>query len=300
MNEALKRRAATLWGLIKDTYDRYSDDHGDILAASISFYTLLSLAPLIVVALTIAGVVFGRDEARASLLDNVRRYTSEDIAQLLMRQLDAAEAGSGRIAAVLALLVLVWAASRLFIALQEALNVIWAVPTREAGSTRETILRFVVKRLISLAMVMGTGALLLSVLVLQTVLSDVSGLAQRLVPEEWVTGVYGLTQQTLLPLALLSVTCAVIYRVLPDVRIHWRDVWVGSALTAALVLLGTWLLGLYLSRIAPGWLQGAVGSIAVFMVWTYYLAQVFLFGAAFTRVWSGRAGGSWRPSAPAG
>jgi membrane protein len=286
-----------LFTIATQSWERYDNDHGDLLAAAISFYSLLSLAPLGVVALTVAGIVFDRQQARTALLDSVKRFASEDIARLLLRQLDAAEQSSGRVAAVIALLTLCWAASRLFVQLQESLNLMWGVRVRDAKNKRETIERYVLQRLLSFAMVMGSGMLLLCLLVLQTLLNDVSGLLGKLAHTPLFSGAVGIAQQTVVPLALLSLICAIIYRVLPDARIHWRDVWAGALLTATLILLGTWLLGLYLTRIAPVWLQGAVGSIALFMIWTYYLAQVFLFGAAFTRVWAGRTGDSIRPAA---
>ena len=188
----------------------------------------MSLAPLAVVALTIAGVVFGRDQAREALLHSVTSFAGKDIAQMLCnsstpqtrRRLVGCRAGVagvdvGREQAV---------STAAGVAERDL-----GVPTREAGSARDTIVRYVIKRLVSFAMVMGTGALLLGVLVVQAVLSDVSGLAERsIVPEDWVSGVFGLTQQTVVPLALLSVACAVVYRVLPDVRIHWHDVWVAA------------------------------------------------------------------------
>src|SRR4051794_23318114 len=128
-----------LFTIATQSWERYDNDHGDLLAAAISFYSLLSLAPLGVVALTVAGIVFDRQQARTALLDSVKRFASEDIARLLLRQLDAAEQSSGRVAAVIALLTLCWAASRLFVQLQESLNLMWGVRVRDAKNKRETI-----------------------------------------------------------------------------------------------------------------------------------------------------------------
>jgi membrane protein len=131
-------------------------------------------------------------------------------------------------------------------------------------------------------MVLGCGALLLLTLVLQTAISAVSEtLLQRLGLSELGSSM-AFVQQIGLSFVLLGVAFAVIYRVLPDARIRWRDVWVGAVFTAAIVLIGTTLLSLYLSRIAPSWLAGAVGSVGALLLWSYYLAQVFLLGAALT------------------
>jgi membrane protein len=279
-----------LLALIRDTWNRYSDDHGDLLAAAVAFYSLLSIAPLTVIAITVAGLVFERAHVREGLFRGVADASNADVAGVLMKLLDSAEKSGGRVAAVFALLMLAWAASRLFLELQEALNLMWGVRVTAAKNTRESIRRTAVKRLTSFAMVLGSGTTLLALLVLQTLMASTTGVIKRFVHAEELRDAFGIVQQVSVSFVLLAVICAVIYRVLPDARIRWRDVWVGSAITALLVLIGTALLGLYLTRIAPAWLQGAVGSIAVFMIWTYYLAQVFLIGAAFTRVWACRSG----------
>jgi membrane protein len=280
--------------LLYDTWNRYSE-HGDMLAAAVAFYSLLSIAPLSVVAVTVAGLVFERSEVRDTLFSTIEQASNTDVAKVVIELLDAAQHGGGRVAAVLALGLLAWAASRLFLELQEALNLMWGVRVKSARSARETMRRIAIKRAISFAMVLGSGMLLLATLVLQTLMAGVGGIVARVVRTEEAVNIIGFVQQIGVSFGLLTLTCAVVYRVLPDARIRWRDVWFGAAMTALLVLIGTALLGLYLSRIAPAWLQGAIGSIAVFMLWTYYVAQVFLIGAAFTREWACRAGGGITP-----
>jgi membrane protein len=280
--------------LLYDTWNRYSE-HGDMLAAAVAFYSLLSIAPLSVVAVTVAGLVFERSEVRDTLFSTVEEASNTDVAKVVIDLLDAAERGGGRVAAALALGLLAWAASRLFLELQEALNLMWGVRVKSARSARETMRRIAIKRAISFAMVLGSGMLLLALLVLQTLMAGVGGVVARVVRTEEAVNIFGFVQQIGVSFALLTLICAVVYRVLPDARIRWRDVWFGAAMTALLVLIGTALLGLYLSRIAPAWLQGAIGSIAVFMIWTYYVAQVFLVGAAFTREWACRSGDGITP-----
>lgn len=290
----MKRLASLLY----DTWNRYSE-HGDMLAAAVSFYSLLSIAPLSVVAVTVAGLAFERSEVRGALFSTVQDASNTEVANVVIDLLDAAERGGGRVAAVLALLMLAWAASRLFLELQEALNMMWGVRVKAAKNARESVRRIAIKRAISFAMVLGSGTLLLALLVLQTLMAGVGGIVARVVRTAEAVNVFGFVQQVAVSFGLLTLICAVVYRVLPDVRIRWRDVWVGASITALLVLIGTALLGLYLSRIAPAWLQGAIGSIAVFMIWTYYVAQVFLVGAAFTREWACRAGAGITPEAHA-
>ena len=296
---AIKHLGARVWAVVSDTWSRYNRGHGGLLAAAVAFYSLLSLAPLIVIAVTVAGLVFDADQVRAALLNRVENAANADVANVLVRLLHAADKGGGRVAAVVALLTLLWAASRLFLELQEALNIMWGVRVKQAGSTRESIKRTAAKRLISFGMVLGSGTLLLATVLLQTLVAGIGSFIQRYLHIERIADALGSAEQVGVSLSVLLVSFAVIYRVLPDAHIRWRDVWIGAGLTAVLVLTGTWLLGLYLSHIAPAWLQGALGSIAVFMIWTFYLAQVFLLGSAFTRVWACRGGGRVRPEAHA-
>lgn len=269
---------------IIDTWERF-DRHGDLLAAAISFYTLLSLAPLVVIAVAVASLIIDRGEARARLLAGVRDLTSPELTETVAQLTDGAHQQGTGLAALLASVMLLWAASRLFLQIQEALNLIWGVRTKDAESTREMIWRLVTKRLISFAMVIGCGALLLSTLIAQALLATLGDAIERYL---------GLGSITVSPwiffFGLSFVLFATVYRVLPDARVRWRDVWVGAAATSVLLLGGTALLGLYLTRIAPAWLQGAAGSLAAFLLWAYYLAQVFLLGASFTRTWSVRKG----------
>lgn len=274
---------------IIETWERF-DRHGDLLAAAISFYTLLSLAPLVVIAISVASLIVDRAEARGTLLNGMSDLTSPQLAETLAQLTDAIGEQDGGLAAILAAVMLLWAASRLFLQIQEALNLIWGVRTKDAENAREMVHRFLSKRLVSFAMVIGCGALLLSMLIAQALLATVGDAIER-----WV----GISAISVSPwlffFALSTVLFAMVYRVLPDACVRWRDVWVGAGVTSVLVLGGTALLGLYLTRIAPAWLQGAAGSLAAFMLWAYYLAQVFLLGASFTRTWSAREGQALTP-----
>jgi membrane protein len=287
-----------LLDLGRDTWKRF-DEHGDLLAAAISFYTLLSIAPLVAIAVTVAGLVFDPTHARAVLLHNLEKMTSADVAAMFLRLVEAAARSTSKLAGVLALLMLLWSASRLFLLLQEALNVIWGVRVTQAGSPRSVLLRFAAKRLISFVMVLGCAALLLGTLAAQSFVAVLVRLSARIELLADVSQPFLVVAHLVIPLALLTPMLALVYRVLPDVRIRWRDVWAGAGLTATLLLLGTWPLALLLGRLSPAWLQGAVGAIAGFMLWTYYLAQVFLLGAAFTCVWSRSRGSSIEPEAHA-
>ena len=291
----LERTARRVWDLIYATWNRYDDQHGDLLAAAFSLYTLLALAPLAVIATMFAGLLIEPQQARAFLVANMERSSSHDIAALLEHSLEAAQQQRSGFAAVLATLVLLWAASKLFVVAQEALNAIWGVRPRPARTLLDSVRRVALKRVVSFAMVLGCGALLLVTLTLQTTISALSDSLLRGLGLSALSSSLAFVEQLALSFVLLSVVFAVIYRVLPDARVQWSDVWIGAAVTAAIVLIGTTLLSLYLSRIAPGWLAGAVGSVGAMLLWSYYLAQVFLLGAALTREQTCKAGQTREP-----
>jgi membrane protein len=268
--------------VVADAWDRFNK-HGDMLAGSLAFFGLLSLAPLVVIAISVASVLVERGRAREALIASFRELASPDIADQLVQLVDAVEQQQTGIGALIAGFLLLWAASRLFMQIEESLNLIWGVETKVAVGARQIVQRLVMKRLISFAMVIACGGLLVSMLIVQAALAVIGAAASHALGVELT--VLG---PPIAFFTLLTLLFALMYCVLPDTAIRFREVWVGAATTSALVLLGTWLLGLYLTRIAPAWLQGAAGAIAAFMVWIYYLAQVFLLGAAFTRAWAVR------------
>lgn len=298
-NPTKPSKLSRAWSMIIDTYDRFSE-YGDMLSAGTSFFALLSLAPLLMVAIGIAGLVFDRDQARATILSGLQRFASPEVIKTVTRLLESAEQQDAKIATVVAVILLMWAASRFFVQIQDALNTIWGVRPKQTTSVMQSLRSVALKRVLSLAMVVGCGALLLLMLILQTVLSVLSRVAEDLTGglvtfvRENPTAL--MLQQAMVSLVLLTFLFGMIYRVLPDARVRWGDVWVGAGLTALLTLAGTWLLGMFLTNISPTWLQGALGSAAAFVLWTYYAAQVFYLGAAFTREWACRDGAHVQPA----
>lgn len=280
--------------VLKDALRRY-EAHGDLLAAAIAFYALLSFAPVLVILVTMLSAFYEPEHMRQRLSERLTELTNADLAGFVVRVMDAAElTTTGTLTALLATGMLLWASTRLFVQVQEALNLMWGVAPPRTESAREALRDLVQRRLLSFGVLLGCGVILMLTLLVQTVFSAVAGVLARLlsslVDVSQISIAMLSVQQLVVSLFLLSMVFALIYRVLPDARIQFRAALVGAVLTALLVQLGTWLLGLYLTRIAPGWLYGAVGTIAAFMLWTYYLAHVFLIGAAFTRAWAGRKG----------
>lgn len=281
-----KKRAIPVFHLLEETWDRFSS-HGDLLAAAMSYYALLSIAPLGIMALSLAGLVYEEQYARAELLGQLEKVTSVEVARSVSDMLELASKGSAKVATAVATVMLMWAASRLFVQVQDALNWIWGVRVREPQKRSQFFKEMLIKRLVSVGMVLLCGVLLLATLLVQTVLDAIG---ERLPMLGELSPALLALQQACVAWGVLTLLFAAIYRILPDAVIRWGDVWFGAALTGLLMLIGTWGLSVYLGSIAPGWLQGAVGAIAVFMVWAYYLALVFLLGASFTRSWAERHG----------
>ncbi|MDD9945353.1 MAG: YihY/virulence factor BrkB family protein [Myxococcales bacterium] len=299
MLRTLARIAKRLLSLGRGTWERYDHSHGELLAAALSFYGVLSLAPLALLAVMSVGLVFEQERAREALLDYVARFSSQNLAEQTAEALDAMRMAASDVTAILALATLLWASSRMFVQLQSALNAMWGVHVRHE-TTRQAIVRMVIRRLLAFGMVAVCGALLMALLVLNTALS---ALAHHLIEPLALVGlspIAAFVQNYLVGLCVLTCFFAAIYRVLPDVRIPWRDVWVGASLTAGLMLVGTAVLSFALGRLSSGWVHGSLGSIAAFVLWTYYQAQVFMLGVAFTREWTERFEGPVDPEDYAG
>ena len=274
------------WGLVRQTFIEWWEDSVSRLAASLAFYTAFALAPLLVIAVRIAGFVFEQKAARSEVSTQLQGVVGPEAAEAIEAMLEKmADAGSGgTVATVLGLAFFVYASTSLFAELQDAMNTIWEVKPRPDVGWGYTIRR----RLMPFAMVLGTGFLLMVSLVLSAALAAAT---------RYVGGAGGLGQALNLAasFALFTLLFASIYKVLPDVEIGWRDVWVGAAATAVLFTLGKYLIGLYLARPSVSSVYGAAGSLAILLLWVYYSAQVLFLGAEFTQVFARRHGRRIKP-----
>lgn len=268
----------TLWRLLRDSVAKWRKDNVPSLAAAVAFYTMLSLSPLLVIATAIAGAVFGPEAARSQLISEVRELVGEHGAGTIEMLLASADQpATGALASAVGLGLLLFGAAGVFSELQDALNTIWGVKA-EGG---DVLLRTLKARLLTFGMVLTVGFLLLVSLVVSAGLAGLSSYARGIWPElsGWLR--FG---DILASLALITLLFALLYRFLPEAHVAWGDVWLGAAVTALLFTTGKVLIGLYLGKSGIGSTYGAAGSLAVFLVWVYYSAQVFYFGAEFTAV----------------
>ena len=284
-HEEIAMKIREVGRLLKDAGVKFWDDKGQRLGAALAFYTALSLSPLLLAVVAIAGLAFGQDAARGRIVEQLRDTIGHEAA-VTVEQLVAksADSSQGVAAAVAAFAVLLFGASGVFAELQSALNTIWQVPGRKSEGG---ILAAVRERLLSFSLVAGTAFLLLVSLVISAVLSGINGTVSGWLPQ-WaaLAGIINF----LVNLCLTTLLFAMIFKVLPEVNLAWSDVWHGAILTAILFGLGRFLIGMYLGRAAVGSAYGAAGAFVVLLVWIYYSTQILLFGAELTFVYAERYG----------
>lgn len=283
MNQFLQmaKEAFTLWGRSRSA----------TMGAALAYYTLFSIPPLLMIALAAATLIFGQEAATGQLATELEKVVGKNVAQAMqgMVQKDQ-QTGGGPLAMVIGVVVLLFAASGVFGELQTSLNTIWQVQPKPGRG----IMGIVKDRFLSFTLVLGTCFLLLVSLVISTVLSVVSA---WWTPESVPGGAY-LWQgiNALVSFGVITALFAFIFRFLPDAQIRWKDVWIGAAVTAVLFLAGKQILGLYLAQKGVTSSYGAAGSLVLVLIWVYYTSQIFLFGAAFTRVYAVRHGCRGEPT----
>jgi len=271
--------------MLKEVAREYWSNRPMELAAALSYYTLLSLAPLVLMTVSFAGLVFERAAVEGRVASEIRGlvgHEGAEVVQTVMRNANDREKGA--ISVVIGMIFLLVGATTVFVQLQDSLNRIWKVDT---SLRRGAIQTFIKERLLSLAMILGIGFLLLVSLLVNTALTAVSDSARATVADP---PVFLHAVNALASLAVITGLFALIFKVLPDAPVTWRDVWFGAALTSVLFTLGKSVLGLYLGRAGIGSAYGAAGSLVVVIVWVYYASMILLFGAALTCVRSRSAG----------
>jgi len=283
---------ANAFGLLKQTAQEFLQDKGPQLGAALAYYTVFSLAPLILVLLAIVGVIFREDPAGAwnKITQQMSYFLDPSAVQVVQNIAEkASQHGKSTIATIIGVGLAVFGASGVFGQLQDALNTIWGVKAKPA----QGIFGFLRARFLSFAMVAGICFLLLVSLAIEALLKGFSHYVQSVLAGGIVVavGVY-----LIFDLAAVILLFAMIFKFLPDVSIQWRDVWVGAVMTAILFGIGKWLLGFYLGSGAAGSAYGAASSLITLLLWVYYSSQILLFGAEFTQVYAQQAGRELEPS----
>jgi membrane protein len=278
--------------LVKQAAVAWNDDNATTLGAAIAYYTVFSLAPLLLMAISMASLLVGEEQAQSGIGDQIRHTLGPVTADAITAMLQSTQRAGGNVGVtLLGGATLLIGASGAFVQLQEALNLIWKTAAKPRRGN--FLVYFLRNRLLSFAAVLGTGFLLLVSLIVSTILAAA---------EHWLASAsfageaalwHGLFM--LVSLGFVTLLFAWIFKLLPDVPIAWRDVWLGAFLTAVLFTGGQHLIGLYLGQSSVASAYGAAGSLVVVLLWVYYSAQIVLFGAEFTHVYANTHGSHAEP-----
>ncbi|HEY7387906.1 MAG TPA: YihY/virulence factor BrkB family protein [Bryobacteraceae bacterium] len=273
----------SVWDLIVQTVSNWATINPPHLAAALAFYTMLSLAPLLVISVAIAGFVLGRQAALSQIVLHIQHLAGPAAAKGVQAIIEQIKSGHSRqIATITGAFVLLFGASGVFSELRDSLNRVWRTTTPEHGW--KDIIR---NHLFAFLLVLAAGLLLLVSLLTSAFLAIAGKHFAGMLP---LPSPFLQFANFIATAAMATLLFALLYRYLPDVRIKWFDVWIGAAITALLFTVGKLLIGFYLGRVTVGSPYGAAGSLVVFLVWIYYSAQVFFLGAEFTRIFSERHG----------
>jgi membrane protein len=275
---------ATAWSLVKEAASSWKADYAPSMGAALAYYTIFSIAPLLLIAISVAGLVFGVEAARGEVVEQLQGLMGDAAAQAIQGMLQSADKpGHGLVSTLIGSALLVIGATTVFAELQDSLDRIWRAPERDPHGGLWGLLR---ARLLSFGLVLAIGFLILVSLVFSAAMAALG---------RWMGPGIGweLLAQAInfvISFALVSGLFALIYKVMPRVHVAWHDVWIGAIVTAALFTIGKLLIGLYIGKSGVTSVFGAAGSFAVLLLWVYYSAQIFLLGAEFTWVYAHRLG----------
>jgi membrane protein len=285
-------RCNQCWDLVRTAFSEWMDDKAPRLGAALAFYTALSLAPLLVVVLAIAGLAYGQKAVQGQLVWQIQDLVGIDGAKAIQALISAAHRPtSGIIARILGLSTLFFGASSAFVELSDALNTIWRVPMSARRSGIGSVFEIIKRRAVSFVMVLGVGFFLLTSLFVATWIAAAENFFRDVLP---MPGAVLDIANFFISFLVITFLFAVIYKVLPDVRLEWSDVAIGAAITSLLFSIGKFLIGLYLGKTSIASSYGAAGSFLIVLLWVYYSAQVFFMGAEFTKIYTQRFGSQFR------
>jgi len=275
------------WYLLKNTLDEWWNDDAPLLAAAVAFYAVFSFAPILMIAVAVSSMVYGKMPVQEEVVGLTRGITGGVGARVIQTVLEQAQERSSLVTAI-GIATSLFGATAVFIALHNTLNRIWEVAVRPG----QTLKMFFMKRFLSFLLVLGSGVFLLLSLIASTALAATVSYLERFIS---VPAFLLEFAQFGISVAIITTLFAALYKVLPDVKIAWRDVWLGATMTALLFTIGKTFIGIYLARSTVASVYGAAGSLVLLLIWIYYSVQVFFLGAEFIQVNARRRG---RPVVP--
>jgi membrane protein len=286
-----KEYAKQLWKVLIASFSGFSSDNGLKLSASLAYYTVFSIAPLIIIVISVAGLVFGQDAASNRLYPQIEHYVGKGAAHQIQDILThLALSGKSGIAVVIGVVTLLLGASSIFIEIQDSLNMIWRVKAKP----KRGWVQLLKNRFVSFSLIISLGFLLLATLAINLVMDALSSRLEHFIPA--VTGLLLKGINIAITLVVITVLFGIIFKFLPDVKIKWRDVRSGAFFTALLFMLGQYIISLYIQYTAQESAYGAAGSIIVILVWIYYTSAILYIGAEFTQVYAEASGSHIEPA----
>jgi membrane protein len=278
----------SLWSMLKDTYAAWRQANAQVLGAALAFYTIFSLAPIFIIVVAIAGFFVGQESVRSYIVQQLSQFVGTHNAASVMQVIkNSYEIGSGARATIIAVSIILVASTTALVMLKNALDTIWDVK-----SINFSLMYMIKERLLSLLIILFMSLIIFISMILNSILS-----AARLILDGYISLPFSFITLTneLFLIVMLALLFTVLFKILPDVEISWKDVWMGGVITAILFALGKYLLGLYLAHSTVSSAYGAAGSLVVFLMWVYYSSLILFFGAAFTQVYAKRYGGAISP-----
>lgn len=286
----MKKFISSSWEVLKDTVRDFFEDDSFSYASSIAFSTIFSLPAILIIALAIGSTFYERNVVQTELINQVGRLVGHDTAKEIENiLLQAAFDNTGWWAKIVGIVTLALSATTVFMSLQSSLNKIWGIKPKPARGW----VKYIVNRLVSLAMVISFGFVLLVSLLIDTILVVFQDMLTRFM--EGITLYLVTALNIVISLAFITLIFALLFKVLPDAKIRWRDVWVGAIVTTLLFTIGKYLIGFYLGNSTFNSAYGAAGSLVIILLWVYYSTVIFLFGAELTAVYAKASGAAIQP-----
>jgi membrane protein len=288
-------RIPDVWSLVKTTFSSWLDDYAPSMGAALAYYTMFSIAPLLLIVISTAGLIFGEDAVRGEIFGQLRGLMGDEGARAIQSLLESVSAPEeGKAGTVIGTVLLLIGATTVLSELQDAFDRIWRVPAKDKSGGVWGVIR---SRLLSFGMILGIGFLMMVSLVFSAAMAALGKWWGPFFSDlQVIVGAVNFAFSFVLATSVF----AILYKFMPRVRILWQDVWAGAAITALLFTIGKFLIGLYIGKSAISSGFGAAGSLVVVLVWVYYSAQIFLLGAEFTKVYSQAHGSRKKQPLPEG
>lgn len=280
----------SLFAVLKSSFRSFIEDNAFKLSASLSYYTVFSLGPLLIIIISLAGVFYGKEAVQGEIYNQINGLVGSEAAEQIQHIIaNIQQTEQGMLAAIIGAAVLILGATGVFIEMQDSINYIWSVKAKP----KKGWLKFIMNRVLSFSLIVSMGFILLVSLIVSAFIEILNKQLARYLPQATVYLVYLLNIAVIL--LVISLLFAVIFKVLPDASIRWKDAFRGALFTALLFIIGKFAIGFYLGRANMGLTYGAAASIVVILTWVYYSALILYFGAEFTKMYAIQKGGGIRP-----